>query len=341
MAYDPAFPADNAYVKDIPAAIRQKGEDVRVPAGMVGYFAGSSAPTGWLECNGSAVSRTTYADLFTAIGTTYGTGDGATTFNLPDLRGEFLRVLDSGRGIDSGRVLGSTQEEAYKSHNHTGLSSSTGAHTHGATASSSSTGAHTHTITSSSSSTGAHAHTITSSSNSTGSHAHTASVTLNSSGAHGHTVSGTAASAGAHTHTLRNYLSEWGSIPDATAGIEHNPARGNDQSVRDSTNAVLSAGAHTHTVSGSAASAGSHTHTGSVSVSSAGAHSHTINSSSNSTGAHTHEITSSSDSNGAHSHAITVTEPSAGNHAHGITVGNSGGAETRPRNIALMACIKV
>nr|MDD4454660.1 tail fiber protein [Candidatus Methanomethylophilaceae archaeon] len=239
MAYDPAFPADNAYVKDIPAAIRQKGEDVRVPAGMVGYFAGSSAPTGWLECDGSAVSRTTYADLFTAIGTTYGTGDGATTFNLPDLRGEFLRVLDSGRGIDSGRVLGSAQGEAYKSHNHTGSSSSTGAHTHGTTASSDSTGDHTHTITSSSSSTGAHAHTITSSSNSTGSHAHSASVTVNAVGAHTHTVSGTAASAGAHTHGFRYYLWQWGSVSDSIAKTEHDPAAGNDQGVRDSNNAVL------------------------------------------------------------------------------------------------------
>ncbi len=54
-----------------------------VPAGVVLPYAGSAAPTGWLICDGSAVSRTTYAALFTAIGTTYGTGDGSTTFNLP------------------------------------------------------------------------------------------------------------------------------------------------------------------------------------------------------------------------------------------------------------------
>ncbi|EGV38464.1 phage tail protein [Neisseria weaveri] len=79
------------------------------PSGMVAYFAGANPPPGWLKANGAAVSRTTYAALFAAIGTTYGAGDGRTTFNLPDLRGEFVRGLDDGRGIDSGRALGSRQ----------------------------------------------------------------------------------------------------------------------------------------------------------------------------------------------------------------------------------------
>jgi microcystin-dependent protein len=57
--------------------------------------AANTAPTGWLLCNGSAVSRTTYADLFTAIGTTYGVGDGSTTFNIPDLRGRVPVGADS------------------------------------------------------------------------------------------------------------------------------------------------------------------------------------------------------------------------------------------------------
>ena len=202
MAYSSAFPADNAYVKDIPAAIRQKGEDVKVPSGMVMYFAGAAAPTGWLACNGSAVSRTTYAELFAAIGTTYGSGNGTTTFNLPDLRGEFVRGLDSGRGIDSGRVLGSLQAEDYKGHTHTGSSGSTGAHAHGTTASSSSDGAHSHTITSSSNSTGAHSHTITSSSSTASDHSHTITSSSNSTGAHTHTITVTEPSAGAHTHSV-------------------------------------------------------------------------------------------------------------------------------------------
>lgn len=86
--------------------------------GSVIYFAGSAAPTGYLKANGAAISRTTYSDLFTAIGTTFGVGDGSTTFTLPDLRGEFLRGLDDSRGIDSGRSLGTAQSDAYQGHYH-------------------------------------------------------------------------------------------------------------------------------------------------------------------------------------------------------------------------------
>lgn len=84
------------------------------PSGMVVYFAGQTAPTGWLKANGAAVSRTLYANLFAAIGTTYGAGDGSTTFNLPDMRGEFIRGWDDGRGVDAGRVLGSAQSDAIR-----------------------------------------------------------------------------------------------------------------------------------------------------------------------------------------------------------------------------------
>jgi microcystin-dependent protein len=89
-----------------------------VPAGSIQYFAGSSAPDGYLKANGAAISRTTYADLFTAIGTTFGVGDGSTTFALPDLRGEFARGWDDGRGIDSGRTIGSYQDDALQNHAH-------------------------------------------------------------------------------------------------------------------------------------------------------------------------------------------------------------------------------
>lgn len=88
------------------------------PTGQVAYFAVSSAPAGWLKANGAAVSRTTYAALFAAIGTTFGNGDGSTTFNLPDLRGEFVRGWDDSRGIDAGRSLGTAQTDAFKTHNH-------------------------------------------------------------------------------------------------------------------------------------------------------------------------------------------------------------------------------
>jgi len=88
------------------------------PTGSVTMWTTSSAPAGYLICNGQAVSRTTYAALFAVIGGTFGTGDGSTTFNLPDLRGLFVRGLDNGRGIDSGRALGSYQDSDNKSHNH-------------------------------------------------------------------------------------------------------------------------------------------------------------------------------------------------------------------------------
>ena len=89
-----------------------------VPVGAVNTFAMSSAPVGWLPCGGGAVSRTTYAALFAIVGTTYGSGDGSTTFNLPDLRGEFVRGWDDGRGVDSGRGFGTAQSDELKSHSH-------------------------------------------------------------------------------------------------------------------------------------------------------------------------------------------------------------------------------
>lgn len=97
-----------------------------VPPGIINQYAGSVAPGGYLLCDGSAVDRTTYADLFAVISTTYGVGDGSTTFNLPDLRGEFVRGLDNSRGIDSGRVLGSFQDHEIEAHTHTGTSGNAG-----------------------------------------------------------------------------------------------------------------------------------------------------------------------------------------------------------------------
>lgn len=89
-----------------------------VPAGAVMTFAMNAPPAGWLKCNGDIVSRTTYAALFAAIGTTYGAGDGSTTFNVPDLRGEFARGWDDGRGMDASRVFGSGQADTFQGHYH-------------------------------------------------------------------------------------------------------------------------------------------------------------------------------------------------------------------------------
>lgn len=102
------------------------------PVGEITAFGGSSAPTGWLLCNGSAVSRATYSSLFSVIGTNYGQGNGTTTFNIPDLRGRFLRGVDGGSGVDpdagsrtamatggnTGNNVGSIQDDAFESHSH-------------------------------------------------------------------------------------------------------------------------------------------------------------------------------------------------------------------------------
>jgi microcystin-dependent protein len=92
------------------------------PVGAVGFFAGVTAPNGWLVADGSAVSRTAYAALFAQIGTIYGAGDGSSTFNLPDLRGMFPRGWDAAggtaRGCDPGRAFGSTQDDMVGPHTH-------------------------------------------------------------------------------------------------------------------------------------------------------------------------------------------------------------------------------
>lgn len=86
--------------------------------GTVDSFAMTIAPAGWLECNGALVSRTAYAALFAKIGTIYGAGDGATTFQIPDLRGEFVRGWDNGRGVDNGRGFATAQAGDTAPHNH-------------------------------------------------------------------------------------------------------------------------------------------------------------------------------------------------------------------------------
>lgn len=101
------------------------------PIGSMVAWPTSSAPTGWLECDGSAVSRTTYATLFALIGDDYGAGDGSTTFNLPDLRGEFIRGWDHGKGSDpnagtrtnrgdgtTGDNVGTKQADEFELHGH-------------------------------------------------------------------------------------------------------------------------------------------------------------------------------------------------------------------------------
>ena len=88
-----------------------------------GYQA-NGIPDGYLECSGQTVSRTTFSALFAVIGTRYGVGNGSTTFNVPDLRGEFVRGFDNGRGADSGRSIGTSQAQDNRVHSHVATSTS-------------------------------------------------------------------------------------------------------------------------------------------------------------------------------------------------------------------------
>ena len=102
--------------------------------GEIKAYAGSSTPTGWLLCYGQAVSRTIYAALFAVISTTYGVGDGSTTFNVPDLRGRTVAGLDNMGGSDAGNLdwantIGTTGGEQY----HTLITSEMSSHSHGVT----------------------------------------------------------------------------------------------------------------------------------------------------------------------------------------------------------------
>lgn len=86
---------------------------------LIIWHPAETPPAGYIKANGATLSRDVYAWLFSKIGTTFGAGDGVTTFATPDLRGEFLRGLDDGRGVDIGRVLGSAQSDDMKTHSHT------------------------------------------------------------------------------------------------------------------------------------------------------------------------------------------------------------------------------
>lgn len=111
------------------------------PSGTIIAYGGTTPPTGYLYCDGTAVSRTQFSALFSAIGTNFGYGDGSTTFNLPDLRGRFLRGVDNNTGRDpdrgsrsasatggnAGDNVGSFQGEGISSHNHPASAWLTGA----------------------------------------------------------------------------------------------------------------------------------------------------------------------------------------------------------------------
>jgi len=102
-----ASTTDNLAALDANGNLKDSGGSlvsVAPPVGSITMYGGSSAPSGWLYCNGQAVSRSIQSNLFNAIGTTFGNGDGSTTFNLPDLRDRFPLGDNSNGGADAGRV---------------------------------------------------------------------------------------------------------------------------------------------------------------------------------------------------------------------------------------------
>lgn len=160
-----------------------------MPVGAIIYVAMTAIPASFLKANGASILRTSAPTLFAAIGTTYGSVD-VDHFNLPDLRGEFIRGWDDGRGIDASRVFGSAQASAFASHTHTATAGlQTANHAHAFSDSSSATssaGAHTHTFTDSSVSITASA--LAGSTRAVATATTSASDVTGSAGAHTHTV---------------------------------------------------------------------------------------------------------------------------------------------------------
>ena len=207
--------------------------------GAILQYAGKTAPEGFLLCDGQAVSRTTYAALFKIIGSTYGSGNGSTTFNVPNLKG---RVPV---GVDSNDSDFNTLGKTGGAKSVTLTKEQIPAHNHSATVSINSGGAHTH------------------------------SASSNSTGAHSHSVSGKATSGGSHIHkikitkTTNETPAQWGLVTGSVGFGGRVMVDGDVEPIRT----TESAGAHTHSVSGTASSNGSHSHT--ITVNSGGGHSHT------------------------------------------------------------------
>lgn len=204
-----------------------------IPAGLVAPYGGAAAPSGWLLCDGSAVSRTTYAALFTAISTTFGVGDGVTTFNVPDMRGVFpLGKAAAGTGSTLGGGGGALD------HTHT-----TSAHTHGA--GSYAAASHSHAAGTLVGATHTHGvGTLVSSS-----HTHAVGTLTVASHSHGIDLVGGALSGGAHTHTGTTDATDVGPVPANLGDL----SEGTEPVVES-----LTTGSHTHTFT--TGSDGAHTH---------------------------------------------------------------------------------
>jgi microcystin-dependent protein len=267
-----------------------------VPAGVISQFAGASAPSGYLLCDGSAVSRTTYSALFAALDTTYGAGNGTTTFNLPNLQnrvpvgkgsGTFGSLNASGGSEDVTLTVDQipSHNHTQNSHNHT-----QDAHNHTQNSHNHTQDAHNHTQ---------NAHNHGASSGDAGSHAHTASTTTNGAHTHG--------SSGSHSHS--SYLGTF--VSRATSTVAANSQSTTTSVINTATTTSTS---HEHT------SAGGHTHT--ITVDAGGSHSHTVSvnnatPTNNATTATNQATTATNQATTATNQATTATNnPTGGGLAH-------------------------
>lgn len=179
-----------------------------VPAGTINQTARATAPTGYLLCDGSAISRTTYSALFDAIGTAYGSGDGSTTFNIPNLKGKVPVGYDPSQaefdalGETGGAKTHTLTANELPSHTHSGTTSSAGDHTHTFSGTTNTTGAHTHDIYGSNGGSAGVSISVTSNTNNDRSW-YLGGGLAASAGAHSHTYSGTTSGVSTnHTHSI-------------------------------------------------------------------------------------------------------------------------------------------
>ncbi|WP_323789242.1 phage tail protein [Psychroserpens sp.] len=218
-----------------------------IPIGSIFTFPMATIPTGYLVCDGSAVSRSNYADLFAILGTTYGAGDGSTTFNLPDYRGQFLRGNDNGSGNDpdagarldrgdgtTGDAVGTNQNTAMFSHLHEIDPPNTNTL---------SNGNHSHSV-----------GTLNGNTAFSGNHSHHISGTTgntNSSGSHSHIIRGTEANINYSTNPFGGGGNHFVVDDNGTAGpdsINTLTSPNHTHSVNIPSNNTNSNGNHNHSV---------------------------------------------------------------------------------------------
>lgn len=332
----------------------QERIDALAPVGSISMYGGGSVPDGWLACDGSAVSRSTYSNLFGVLGTTYGGGDGSTTFNVPNLQGRVplgggtLGSDSYSRGDTGGSATVSLTTAQMPTHSHTvtvdsdahshgsgNLGADSGSHSHGAGNISADSTSHSHGFGNLSAvSGGSHSHGVGTlevvedgHSHSQGnlsmgtqdtSHSHSGANLSTSSPNHSHTSGNL--SAGSHTHSTNGFASEGGGGTDNWGNVS-NMAK--DRTSRNTQGSGANVGgntggtSHSHNISGNTGgqnSSHSHTVSGTTGETS---HTHGVSGDTALALDHTHSVSGSTASDGhIHSASGTLADDS---HSHTIS----------------------